>query len=279
MKKILLACGGDHFPQGALEFAAAMNKHEKIWLKGFFLPSMDYSRLPSFAYANDYETGFIPPDFYDQEEKIMNKHITQFQNVCEEHAIAYKVYKHTGFESLQGLIDETRFSDIALVESRHFFSAMDSTQPNAEMNQLLHDTECPVLLLPEKFEMPGNVIFAYDGEDSCMAAIKQFSLLMTGYTGLPLALAYFSSSSEEKLPYDETVTEYIRCHYRDFTIKISDSESAKDLDSWIAEFPNPMIITGSYSRSGLSRVFKKSFISAVIANDQFPVFLFHGNKK
>lgn len=278
MKKLLFVCDGDHFSHSSFEFAASVNRHENIWLKGLFLPTIDYSRMPSFAYANGFEE-FIPPDFYEEEEKTMDKSIMQFENLCKEHHISYSISKHTGFQSLQELLHETRFSDLLLIGSKHFFPAMDSGQPNAEMNQLLHETECPVLLIPEKFGEPKNIILAYDGESSCMAAIKQLSMVMGTYKKLPLTVVFFSPPSGGRPPYEKPLKEYIRCHYKDFTIKVADSENIKDLNTWMTGYQSPLIVTGSYSRSGVSRVFKKSFISTVIANNHFPTFLFHSKGK
>ncbi len=277
MKKILFVCDGDHFSSAVFDYARAINKQEKILLKGFFMPSIDYSRMPSYAYANSYE-GLIPPDFYEEEDNMMEQSIAQFEDLCKTNNISYNIYKHTGFESLQGLLDETRFSDIALVGSTHFLSVMDKDQPNMEMVRLLHDTECPVLLVPEKFKEAENILFAYDGEASCMAAFKQFHLLMTQYSTLPFTIVYFSLSGE-RLPNEDVILEYVKCHYPHFKTKTQDSQSVKNLDEWLAAYSNPVIITGSYSRSSFSRMFRRSFISTVIAHHQFPVFLFHGNKR
>jgi hypothetical protein len=274
MKKLLFTCDGNHFSHSLFAFAASINKQEKIWLKGVFLPSMDYSRLPAFAYVNSYE-GFLPPDFYEQEEKLMDQSIKQFEDLCQEHQISHSTYKHTGFDALQGLLDETRFADGVLVQSKNFFSAMDGGQPNAELNQLLHSTECPVFLIPEMFEEPKNIIFAYDGERSCMAAIKHLGMVMKNYKKLPLTIISFSVPSGERPPYEKLIAEYIGCHYKKFIIKVVDSDGADYLDHWLAEYPSPLIITGSYSRSGLSRTFKKSFISTELNDQKFPIFLFH----
>jgi hypothetical protein len=273
MKKLLFTCDGDSFSHSAFDFAVTVNKYEKILLKGIFMPSIDYSRLASFAYANSNE-GFIPIDFYEQEEKMMDKSITQFESLCRDYNILYSIYKNTAFESLQGLLDETRFSDLILVESKYFFSAMDNVQPNIEMNQLLHNTECPVLLIPEKFKSPENIVFAYYGEASCMSAIKHLHTSLKIYRKLPLTVVFFSSFPEQRPPFEKPLTEYIKCYYNDFVIKVVDSKNSKDLNKWISGYEKPLIVTGSYSRSSLSRVFKKSFISMIITRIQFPIFIF-----
>ncbi|HVX01501.1 MAG TPA: universal stress protein [Candidatus Babeliaceae bacterium] len=278
MKKILFTCDGEHFYRSAFKMAASLNNQEKIFLKGIFVPSIDYSIMVSLASADSYE-GMMPPELFDQEEKAMDKSIAEFETLCKENGVSYDLYKHTGFESLQVLLDEARFSDLILLGSDHFISVLDRTLPNMEMNQLLHDTECPVLLVPPNFVEPECIVFAYDGGASCMAAAKQFGALMASYTKLPFKAVFFSSSSEGKAPYEAMVIEYLSCHYKDFKLNVSDRISGKNLEKWMAAYNNPLIVTGSYSRGGLSRVFKRSFISDAITNHQNPIFLFHVKEK
>jgi hypothetical protein len=273
MKKILFACDGNNFSRSAFDFAENLNRKKKILLKGFFLPSIDYSKFSPFVYAASYER-FMPAEFFDEEEKIMDRNEIRFNDLCKRYNITSSTYKHTGFESIVGLIDETRFSDILLLDSIKFFAAMDSSQPNSQMTQVLHDMECPALLLPKKYEEPKNIIFAYDGEASCMAAVKELSILMPIYGQLPLTVIFISSSGEE-IPNREAVMEYLKCHYDNVVARIVESENMEDFDHWIEAFPNPLMVTGSYSRTGVSRIFKRSFSSSVISDHQFPIFLFH----
>jgi hypothetical protein len=273
MKKILFACDGDHFSRSAFDFAENLNRHEKILLKGLFLPSIDYAKFSPFAYAASYER-FMPADFFDEEEKIIDQNERRFTELCNKYNVPHSTSKYTGFESLAGLVEETRFSDLLLLDSIKFFSAMDRSQPNLQMSQVLHDTECPALLLPKKYEEPQNLIFAYDGEASCMAAIKQLSMLMPVYSQLPLTVTFVSLPGEE-MPNRETVMEYLKCHYENVIVKIVDSENIENFDNWMGVCPSPLMVTGSYSRSGVSRIFRKSFSSPVIATHLFPIFLFH----
>lgn len=275
MKKVLIVYTGDNFPEGIFEYAHAINREEEILLKGFFLPTIDYSRLSSFAYANAYESGMVPVDFFEDEEKGMDKSIALFERACKKNNIMYKVYKQTGFEALQGLLNETRFSDLCLAGSEHFLAGLDNSQPNMEMSRFLYATECPVLLVPKKFHAPKELIFAYDGGASCMVALKQFSMLMTKYSSrLPLTVVHFASPGEDT-PNSLTVAEYIGCHFHEFTIKALGHKKDKNLDEWLLESSNPWLITGAFSRSGLSRVFKKSFVTDTINRHKIPLFIFH----
>lgn len=274
MKKILFICNGEKFSESAFEYAKSLNEEEGILLKGFFLPTIDYSAVSSFAYANAYESGMMLSEYIEDESEAMDRSITQFEVLCKKNNIQYKVYKHNGFEALQSLLDETRFSDLCILSSEHFLAGLDNSQPNMEMSEFLHRTECPVLLTPEKYIAPGEILFAYDGGDACMAAIKQFCRLMRKYSHLPLSVVHFGSSGDS-WPSALTATEYINCHFSVFTVKVINRSKIDDMETWLSEYSNPLLVTGAYSRSGISRFFKKSFAKGIIAEHNIPLFIFH----
>jgi hypothetical protein len=45
--------------------------------------------------------------------------------------------------------------------------------------------------------------------------------------------------------------------------------------SWTIQKPAPIVVAGSYGRSAFSQVFKKSFITEIIADYKTPVFIAH----
>jgi hypothetical protein len=89
-------------------------------------------------------------------------------------------------------------------------------QPNAYMKEILHSTECPILLLPERSDLPGSIVLAYDGTPSAVYAIKQFAYLFPELSDIPTYLVF--------------------------------------VNSWITGRENPWLVTGSYGRSELSQL-------------------------
>jgi hypothetical protein len=49
----------------------------------------------------------------------------------------------------------------------------------------------------------------------------------------------------------------------------------RDFKLWLEEHPASYLVTGAFSRSTFSQLFKKSFASSVIANHRMPVFISH----
>ena len=49
----------------------------------------------------------------------------------------------------------------------------------------------------------------------------------------------------------------------------------KYFNTWLSEIPNPIVVSGAYGRSLLSRVFRRSFVEDTLRAHQVPVFIAH----
>jgi hypothetical protein len=135
MKKLLFTCDGDHFPHSLFALAESTKKQEKILLKGFFslhrLFQIACLCLPKQLLR------YFAIRLYDQEGKLMNKSIAQFEDSRQGHHNICNAFKHTGLDSLQVLLDEICLEDMIPVQGKNLFSVMDSSQPIAELNKLI----------------------------------------------------------------------------------------------------------------------------------------------
>ena len=75
------------------------------------------------------------------------------------------------------LTKETRFADLLIIGSEIFFKNISDNDSNIFLKHTLQHTECPVMVVPEKFYFPSQNILAYDGSASSVFAIKQFAYL------------------------------------------------------------------------------------------------------
>ena len=151
MKKIIIALDGEHFPKGAFEFAKYVNNQNEILLAGVFLSPVDYSKL--MAYSGGMEGIAIMPELLtkNDDEDIVNRNTHLFEEACITDGMHYRVHKDVDMMALSSLVEETRFADVLLVSSELFFKNVESAQPNYYLEELLKKSECPVMLIPEKF--------------------------------------------------------------------------------------------------------------------------------
>lgn len=274
MKKIIIALDGEHFPHGAFEFAKYINQQSDILLAGVFLSPVDYSKVLAFSGVDGVT---LLPEWLmqDDDESLVSKNIILFKEACEKEGISYRVHKDNNLLALSSLVEETRFADLLLVSSELFYKNIGNRQPNFYLEEVLKKTECPVLLVPEKFTAPNQVVLAYNGSESCLFAIKQFAYLFPGLTNKETILLSISANTEEEIPEYSLVTELISGHYANLQLQHIAMNNKTNLVTWLEGQPDSYVVMGSFSRSMFSELFKKSFASSVIKDAKMPVFISH----
>lgn len=274
MKKILLAFDGRHFSEGAFEFARILNENKRIWLTGVFLPEVDYAML------SDYSSGGIVgnlsiPIVDNITDDYLLKSIERFELLCKKNLIEYSVHYDQIEFALPQLKKETGFSDLLIIGSESFYKNLGSDEPNEYLEDTLHEAQCPVVVVPEKFNFPQTNILAFDGSSSSIYAIKQFAYLFPDLTQNPTILAYETQNLNLQLPDEVNIEELVGRHFRDLTLFKFGAEPRQFFNTWLNKRNNAMLIAGSYGRSGLSRLFHKSFLTNVIKDHHIPVFTTH----
>jgi nucleotide-binding universal stress UspA family protein len=271
MKKILLAFDGAHFSEGAFEFARQLNELSPILLTGIFMPLIDYSNLWSYSAAAT--AGMVVPMLEDQDAAEVENNINRFKLLCESAQIEYRVHKDFTDFALPGLKKETRFADLLILGSESFYQHIGINEPNSYLKDAIHNSECPVLIVPEHFEFPEKNILAYDGTDSSVYAIRQFAYLFPEFTGNKTVLLYVRDNDKIAFPEEQNIEELVGRHFSDLTLFKLGIDPKKYFALWISEKRDCILVSGAYSRSSLSMLFRQSFVSDVIRDHKIPVFI------
>jgi nucleotide-binding universal stress UspA family protein len=273
MKKILIAFDGPHFSEGAFEFARKMNDLSPVQLTGVFLPQIDYSSLWS------YSTGVSGPLFIplqeDEDVATVEKNIDRFMLLCRLNEIDFRVHKDFSDFALPALKKETRFADLLILGSESFYEYLVIHEPGNYLKDAIHDAECPVLVVPEHFDFPEKNILAYDGSESSVYAIKQFTYLFPEFTANNTVLVYAEAGPEIEFPDEEYIEELCARHFDYLTMFKLDINPNKYFGLWSGGMQGAMLVSGAYGRSAFSQIFKKSFVSDVIREHKLPVFIAH----
>lgn len=274
MKKIIIALDGEHFPYGAFEFAKYINLRSEMLLAGVFLSPVDYSKTLSYT-GMDGIAMFPQWIEHEEEERMVSNNILQFKAECEKEGISYRVHKDNDLVALSTLLEETRFADLLLISSQQFYANVSDKQPNFYMEELLKKTECPVLLVPEQFKVPSQVVLAYDGSESCLFAIKQFAYLFPELASLETIVFSISANREEMIPDYSLATELFSRHFPKLQVQHMAMMSRSDFIKWLHVQPDSYIVMGSFARSLFSELFKKSFGTTLISEGEMPLFIAH----
>lgn len=272
MKKIILAFDGAHFSKGAFDFARQLNELEPILLTGVFLPQVDFSR--AWNYANGGASVMLPI-VEDYNADLIEENVRVFELECKRYSIEYRVHKNRLDFAMPELRKETRFADLMILGSERFYQNLGIETPNQYLKMALHEAECPVMLSPENFHFPESVVLSYDGSEDATFAIKSFTCLFPELCSRKTILVYASAKTHPEMPEIDYMKELVSRHFPNLTLHLLEGKPKKYFGNWIHEIKNPVLVSGSFGRSGLSEVFKPSFVSEVINEHKIPVFIAH----
>lgn len=276
MKKILIPFDGSHFSEGAFQFAENLNEFERILLAGLFLPEISYPGMYGFTGWGTLEIPALISLLEVDSDKIIEANVRHFKELCLKHGIEHRIHKGTENFALAQLQKESRYADLIIIGSQLFYN-YTSDQANTEpyLTKLLHHAECPVLIVPEHYEFPVNIILAYDGSSSSVYAIKQFAYLFPNLCEKSTLLVYAEKDGDKEIPDIQYIEELAARHFNDLTFSVLEADPTKYFETWVTEKKAPLLVTGAYDRSEFSQLFKESFAEKIISNYNIPLFVAH----
>ena len=274
MKKILLAFDGSHYSEGALEFARMLHEKNPVFLAGIFLPQIDYSALWSHSGGGKSGSLFIPL-VEDEDTLAVQENINRFEKYCNSRKIEYKIHKDFFDFAVPELKKESRFADLVILSSERFFEQAGTESANTYLKEALHGVECPVVVVPEKFEFPINNILTYDGKEGSVYAIKQFAYLFPEFSTNETLLVYASEKEGEEIPQESYIMELTSRHFKKLSLCKLDANPKKNFLPWLKDKEAAIVIGGAFGGSGLSKMFHKSFMTDIITEHRLPVFIAH----
>ncbi len=167
------------------------------------------------------------------------------------------------------------FADLVVISEELFCANSMEIQPNFYMIEALRASESPVVVVPENFKRIDHLAFAYDGGKESMFAIKQFTYLFPNLTDLPSEFVHIKDEAANDIPERGLLAEYTFSHFEAQHTSKLHFDPKKYLTAWLGTKKNVFLVSGSFSRSAVSNVFRKSFADHVIAEHTCPIFIAH----
>ena len=182
MKKILLVFDGRRFSDGVFEFVKNLNHQQNVFATGVFLASIDYAEFLR-AYGG-LGWAAVAEASIEMDEMKIDENMGHFMKLCRENNIEHRAIRGYEDHIIEQIKMESRFADLMVISSELFYNTTTHEPGEDYLGEVLHKTECPVVLVPEKYNMPANIILAYDGGEQSVFAIKQFAYLFPEFKNL-----------------------------------------------------------------------------------------------
>jgi UDP:flavonoid glycosyltransferase YjiC (YdhE family) len=116
---------------------------------------------------------------------------------------------------------------------------------------------------------------AYDGSRESTYAIKQFCNLFPSLCDLPTEILYIHEDAGNSIPDLENLQQFTRLKFESMSFSKLHFNAAEYFPAWINGKKNVLLVTGSFGRSALSYIGKRSFARDIIHDHQLPVFIAH----
>jgi hypothetical protein len=269
MKQVLIVGAGHHFPKGPISFLHSMQVQERVHAKGLFFRPVDYAALATATSG----ANMIPVlDLEDNEKEVIAVHKALFSRQCEEYHIPYSLHDNDREWNKDLLQKESRFADLILISGESFYAETDNS--SQYLREVLYSAECPVLLVPESFAAIQHLFMAYDGSRDSLYALKQFCYLFPDLTDLPTEILYINETTDD-IPDLASLKQFTRAKFDSMSFSRLHFNANDYLATWISEKKNALLVSGSFGRSPISYIGKRSFSEDVIREHQLPVFIAH----
>jgi len=276
MNKIVLLSNAEKLPKGAFDFACMLNEQQPILLAGVFLPKVDYwNTLLYFSFGAAAPLLYYTPE--GTEVLTENTAVKEFEQLCQHNGIEYRVHNYNeNFEDIKKYIKiESRFADLLLFSNDLFYKELTAEMYNEYAEETMHHAECPIMIIPEDYAKPDNIVLTYDGSASSVYAIKQFAALLPELTKLETLLVYINPSEKHGFPEMDFIEEFAERHFSNLSFLKLEIDPEKYFSTWLEDRKNTLLVAGAKSRSGISELFHKSFVGDLLKEHKIPIFITH----
>jgi hypothetical protein len=277
MKKIIVAFDGLRYSKSTERFALYLAKKTNTHLVGIFLDDLTYT---SYNIYDAIKTeGLSDPTLERLEKKdwaIRDVAAAGFKKSCEEAGIEFSLHRDRNIAS-QELKHESIYADLLIIGVKETLTHYKEKPPTNFIRYLLIDTQCPVLLIPEKYKLLDKIILLYDGQPSSVHAIKMFSYLLPQLKYLNTEVVTVNPEKKSlHVPDNRLMKEFMKRHFPNAEYKVLKGFAEDEIVKYLKQQnENTLVVLGAYQRNGLSRWFRESMADVLMKEVRLPLFIAH----
>jgi nucleotide-binding universal stress UspA family protein len=279
MKRFIAAFDGRVYSEGTVQYAIHLATQTDSKLVGVFIQDLT---LPPGLYAPfatqvpylDVPT-LLKSESKDEEK--VNKNIKLFVRACEKAGVKFEVHKDKGVP-LQELLAESNFADLLIIDRKVSFYAFEKESPSGFLKDLLVESHCPVLIVPQKYTEINSVYLAYDNMPSSIYAIKMFSYVLPHccekQTQLVQVKAEKAASSH--LSNNKNIKDFAKRKFKNIAFDVVKGSPEVMIEETLkATNGDVVVVMGSYARTAFSRFFHQSLANKILKDFDVPLFIAH----
>ncbi|MBO9562659.1 MAG: universal stress protein [Niastella sp.] len=278
MEKILIALDGGSPGKDTLSFGIYLSRLTHSAITGIFLENQPEAERPVVKNLYDgtylgWEVDENSPEWQAKMEKI-TRNIDQFRTYYNNHDIVTRVHRDEGMP-VKELVTETRYADLLLLDPETSFRDEFEKLPTSFVEEMLTQAECPVIIAPASFLGIEEIVFTWDGSQSAVFAIKQFTYLFPQLKDKKAIIVQAGEAAERNYADKEKLQEWLEAHYVQINWEQLTGEVGTALFGYLLNKKKVFIVLGAYGRSQVSRFFRHSHAEKILKTITQPIFITH----
>lgn len=278
MKKILFLTDAFKLNFRSVDFAAFICKLTKSGLTGAFLEASPHDQRTAAFIREEIACSGVPVkenrSLDELKQECVQHTVSHFTDCCENLGIHQEIILITDHMEDRVLL-ECRYADILLIDPALGLDETSMVLPASFLRNVLSKAECPVVMMPERFEGIEEIVFAYDGSPSAVFAIKQFTCIFPGLADR--AMKVVTVHGEKRITQEEIqkMRSWLHQNYSHVVFHEIKGDSRMGLLEYVLGKENVMVIMGAYGRSGWSAFFSSSHAEPLVKYISKALFISH----
>lgn len=273
-----MAFDGGNPGKEALSFGIYLSRLTHSKITGVFLENQPAAEQPILKnmYDGTYLGWEVDENSKEWQEKMqrMTQSVEQFQAFYSNHDIPTSVHRDKGV-AVKELIAETRFADLLVLDAETSFKKEFEKLPTGFVEDMLAQSECPVVIAPGQFDGIDEIVFAWDGSQSATFSIKLFTYLFPQLSDKKAIIVQAKEGEAGNAAEKLKMQEWLEHHYTTIHWEELPGEAETALFGYLLKKKKVFIVFGAYGRSVVSRFFRHSHAEKVIKTVVQPIFIAH----
>lgn len=277
MEKFIAAIDGLKYSDSTAHYATHLAQQASAHLVGVFLEDITYHSYKVYDLVGDkglMEENMVRLEEQDKERR--EESVQVFEEVCKHTNINFSVHRDRNI-AIHELLHESIYADLLIIDSKETLTHYDESKPTRFMRDLLEQVQCPVLVVPSKYQPIDKVVLLYDGSPSSVFAIRAFCDVLACCTTLPVELVTVTNDkTSTHVPDHRLIKEFLKRHIAEVTFTVFKGDPETEIVSYIKkQLLHPLVVLGAYRRGMVSRWFKPSMADALMQQLKVPLFIAH----
>ena len=273
MEKVLLLLNS-HLPDSAsIQFGSYIASLTCSKLTAVFVENLYTEYIPVPGFTGPAYIGVSQSPSKKQVRMDTEQAVRHFKDQCAKEGVEADVIIDIG-EPIRQIAAESRYADLLLFNPRIKFYEEENF-PSHVVTEILAKVECPVLLVPDEFEKPEEIVFCYDDSAASVYAMKQFTYLLPQLKHVTALLLEAREKNEDFDEAHQKMLSWLRTHYGTVRYHEVADEIKDPLLNYFFMQRKKFVVMGAYGRTMISRWFKKSTADAMIQTVDLPLFIAH----